>query len=78
MASTTHFEEIPGRTQEKIYALLSHTVEVLKHRGDGFRQQEHLDQIPAEYHQKLNKVLQCGAVVRFYKILFALIKFGRI
>ena len=69
-ADTTHKEEIPATTLEKIYELLWNVKEALENRGHADYEEKFLSKIPAIYHDKLHKVLQWGAalVLVFYEV----------
>ena len=69
-ADTTHKEEIPATTLEKIYELLWNVKEALENRGAEDYEAKYLSKIPATYHDQLNKVLQWGAalVLVFYEV----------
>ena len=69
-AETTHKEEIPATTLEKIYELLWNVKIALENRGDKDYVQTFLSKIRAMFHDQLHRVLQWGAVLVlvFYEV----------
>ena len=69
-ADTTHKEEIPADTLEKIYRLLWDVKTALENRGAEDYVEKYLAKIPPVYHTLLNKVLQWGAglLLNFYEV----------
>ena len=69
-ADTTHKEEIPSETLEKVYELLWNVKEALENRGVEDYIETYLSRIPTEYHSQLNRLLQYGAVLIliFYEV----------
>ena len=69
-ADTTHKEEIPSETLEKIYELLNNVKDALENRGVEDYIETYLSRIPTEFHIDLHRLLQYGAalVLNFYEV----------
>ena len=67
---TTHKEEIPAETLEKIYELLWNIKEALENRGVEDYIETYFAKIPAEFHSQLHRLLQYGAglILNFYEV----------
>ena len=67
---TTHKEEVPADTLEKIYRLLWDVKTALENRGEEDYEEKYLSKIPAVYHTMLHKLLQWGAgmLLNFYEV----------
>ena len=67
---TEHKEEVPPDTMNKIYQLLSDTMNALKHRSSSDYEAKYLSKIPAELHNKLHQIMLYGGavVLVFYEV----------
>ena len=67
---TEHKEEVPPDTMNKIYQLLSNTMDALQHRSSSDYEAKYLSKIPAELHNKLHTIMLYGAAVIlvFYEV----------
>ena len=67
---TTHKEEIPSETLQKIYELLNNVKDALENRGVEDYTETFLARIPTQYHSQLHRLLQYGAalVLNFYEV----------
>ena len=67
---TTHKEEIPAVTLEKIYELLWNVKLVIENRGEEDYVEKYLAKIPPQFHSHLHRLLQWGAamVLNFYEV----------
>ena len=62
MGDTTHKEEVPAETVRKLFDLFNNLVAALEARGNA-DYSDKLRKIPADYHHKLNYILQYMAQV---------------